>query len=824
MKAKTKNSSRKKDKSARHKSKWFKEIKPKQNEYSEIETNFHKKKFFVRLTPFLILFFTSLTFLSAQPNWNPKANFPASRVHAVGFSIGNYGYIGTGYGGGTDHNDLWEWDKSTNIWTQKASMGGFGRRGAVGFSIGTKGYIGTGVGGPGKMNDFWEWDQSTNTWTQKANVGGGLRDYAVGFSVGNYGYIGTGFTTNYAKDFWQYDPSTDTWTQKANFGGTARCYSVGFFILNKGYIGTGEDQVGNTNDFWEYNPSNDTWTQKANFAGTKRREAVGFSVGGLGYLGTGYDGGISNPSCKDFWEYNPGTDSWTQRPSFGGGPRMDAVGFSVGNCGYIGTGCLDLSKNPLNDYWEYCSNCTLSAAAVSTTATCSSNNGTATANPSGGTSPYTYQWSNGQTTQTISGLSAGTYTVTITDANTCAQSAVATITSSAGPSVTANSTATSCNGNGGSATATASGGNSPYTYQWSNGQTAQTATGLSASTYTVVVTDANGCTNATTINVTSTTGPNVSATSTPAHCYANGTATANPSGGTSPYTYQWSSGQTTQTITGLNAGNYTVVVADANGCTQSTVVNVTQSANVVSLSVSSQNVTTCNGGNNGAATANPSGGSSPYTYQWNNGQTTQTATGLTAGNYSVTVTDAYGCSAQQTVTITQPTAVAAAVFADPNIICAGYPAYMTASGGVSYSWNTGQTTASVTVYPTVTTTYTVWVTDANGCTGTTTMTIIVNNCSTGIATINSSSLQTSIYPNPFSETATLQITNGELRNMNLKIYDVIGKEMNVDIIRTPMAIGADSFVISRSGLPTGIYFYRIVSEGENIAVGKLVVQ
>ena len=110
------------------------------------------------------------------------------------------------------YKDFWEWDQATNVWTQKADFAGTSRFAAVGFSIVNKGYIGTGInyGTPSNINkDFWEWDQATNLWTQKANFAGNARSSAVGFSIGNNSYIGTGYGSdgNVLQDFWEYDPN-----------------------------------------------------------------------------------------------------------------------------------------------------------------------------------------------------------------------------------------------------------------------------------------------------------------------------------------------------------------------------------------------------------------------------------------------------------------------------------------------------------------------------------------------------------------------------------------------------------------------------------------
>jgi hypothetical protein len=238
-------------------------------------------------------------------------------------------------------------------WVQEANFGGTARSQAVGFSIGTRAYIGTGLDLYGNsFKDFWEYDPSANTWTQKADFGGSARYDAVGFCIGTKGYIGTGIESfnSFKNDFWEYDPSANTWTQKANFGGTKRRAAVGFSIGAKGYIGTGSDTTWNTynykKDFWEYDPSTNTWTQKADCGGPGRLQAVGFSINSKGYIGTGYNNYTG--ALNDFWEYNPSTNTWTQKANFGGTPRSEAIGFGIGTKGYIGT-----AANTPNDFWEY---------------------------------------------------------------------------------------------------------------------------------------------------------------------------------------------------------------------------------------------------------------------------------------------------------------------------------------------------------------------------------------------------------------------------------------------------------------------------------------
>jgi len=239
--------------------------------------------------------------------WTQRASFPgAARGNLAGFAIGTKGYVGTGaYATGITNyvsfNDFYEYDPSSNTWTARANFPGAPRYDAVGFSIGNKGYIGLGYDAYLNYSDFYEYDPGTNSWTNKADFAGGGRRNAVGFSIGTKGYVGTGFPNS--KDFWEYDPSADTWTKKAFFGGTARYGAVGFSFAGKGYIGTGYDGEYKS-DFWEWDPYTNVWTARADFEGVARVFASGFAIGGKGYIGTGQING-SFSYTSDFWEYSP---------------------------------------------------------------------------------------------------------------------------------------------------------------------------------------------------------------------------------------------------------------------------------------------------------------------------------------------------------------------------------------------------------------------------------------------------------------------------------------------------------------------------------------
>jgi gliding motility-associated-like protein len=373
------------------------------------------------------------------------------------------------------------------------------------------------------------------------------------------------------------------------------------------------------------------------------------------------------------------------------------------------------------------------AIAVSTSvvnASCGASNGTATAAVSGGTQPFTYSWTpSGGTAATASGLSAGTYQVTVTDASGCTSTGSVTIGSSGGPQVTVAAVVNaSCNNNSdGSATVNASGGTSPYTYLWSTTppQTSATATGLSAGTYTVTVTDVNGCSTVQNVLVNAPTAITASVVVVGTSCSngSDGSITLSASGGTAPYTYIWSTtpSQSTATATGLAPGTYTATVTDANACTyvQSATVGAPPSLAATVVVTNSA----CSNSTDGSAVISPSGGVPPYSYVWSTvpAQSTATATGLSAGVYTVTITDANNCTYAQAAIVSSPPAITATTNAVATT-CGDTNGSLTISpvGGTSpftYAWSgfPAQTTATATALAAGV--YTITVTDANGCTG-----------------------------------------------------------------------------------------------------------
>ncbi|MBX7095199.1 MAG: gliding motility-associated C-terminal domain-containing protein [Flavobacteriales bacterium] len=295
--------------------------------------------------------------------------------------------------------------------------------------------------------------------------------------------------------------------------------------------------------------------------------------------------------------------------------------------------------------------------------------GTATANPSGGQAPYSFSWAQGgtpigQNTQTASNLCAGTYTVTVTDATGCTATASYTVTQPTALTGSATQVGVTCFGLcTGSVTVTANGGTPTYTYSIDGGafQAGTTFNGLCAGPHIVTIKDANGCT--TTVNITVTTPTALSGSITaniPATCGgSNGSFTAAGSGGTSPYQYSinGTTFQASGTFASLAPGSYTVTIRDANNCTTTIPVTITNQGGPVA-SVNSITNVSCAGGVNGQVIISGAGGTPPLSYDLNPGpgpQASNTFSGLAAGNYTVVVSDANNCTTSVPVTITQPT-------------------------------------------------------------------------------------------------------------------------------------------------------------------------
>jgi len=358
---------------------------------------------------------------------------------------------------------------------------------------------------------------------------------------------------------------------------------------------------------------------------------------------------------------------------------------------------------------------------------CNQANGSATVVGGGGAGGYTFSLNGGAFgAGSFTNLLAGTYTVTIRDGNQCTTNLPLTLVDQAGPtaSITA-STNVSCNGgSNGSATVTATGGTTPYFYSWNpTSQTTQTANNLNAGVYGVTVTDATGCVAAASIIITEPATLIINATGTDPVCngQTNGTGTSSAFGGTAPYSYQWAvlPIQNSANATGLPSGTHAVTVRDALGCVATTNITLANPA-LLTATITRTNLL-CNAVCNGTATAVTTNGTGPFSYTWNdaNAQTTQTATGLCAGNYTVSIVDFKGCTASAVTTITEPSLLVSSIINPVNVTCAGLcngSGTVNASGGVApyiYSWSNLVNTSTNTNL--CVGSYTANVIDFNGC-------------------------------------------------------------------------------------------------------------
>ncbi|HTB32694.1 MAG TPA: PKD domain-containing protein, partial [Bacteroidia bacterium] len=381
-------------------------------------------------------------------------------------------------------------------------------------------------------------------------------------------------------------------------------------------------------------------------------------------------------------------------------------------------------------YWQNtsCVTCTPPSAMVVTFTpndpTCGNLNGFITTSVTGGTAPYTYTWSNGGTLSSISGLSAGTYYLTVRDNSGCdsTKDTITLVTTTV--RVTPTYTNVLCNGQcNGAIHISASGGVPPFTFTWSPSVGIDSnAINLCAGSYTVSVSDNNGCTTIDTLTVTQPPVLSVSTTITGEGCNggSNGTAIATGAGGTPPYKYQWNNGQTTDTATGLSAGTYTVTVIDSNTCSATNTATVTQPA-VLNVSLSGPQ-TICNG-DSGTLTATVTGGTSPYAYSWSGGSTSISSTAVVSPTstttYTVNITDANGCVTSATIVVSlgPPLSV---IIKGAHSVCSGANLTICAvptggSGGDTYVWQPGNLSGPcVNIAPSASTTYTLTVTDNCG--------------------------------------------------------------------------------------------------------------
>jgi hypothetical protein len=281
-------------------------------------------------------------------------------------------------------------------------------------------------------------------------------------------------------------------------------------------------------------------------------------------------------------------------------------------------------------------------------------NGLARAAAGGGYGAFSYSWNTGDSTAQVQGLSAGLYSVTVTDADACSASNQITLTDPVLLSANLSTTGeTAVGANDGTATTVVSGGTAPYNFVWSNGANTPLLNNLSPGTYTVTITDANACTTLRTASVSGfncTLSTQLNATNSTCFGANNGTAQALQLGGNAPFNYHWNTGDTTSSVQNLSPGTYTVTVNDASGCENASDVTITQPP-LLQVSATDLQHPLCQNNANGVISVTTSGGIAPYGYAWNNGANTPSIEQLLPGSYQLTITDAVDCIRLHTVTL-----------------------------------------------------------------------------------------------------------------------------------------------------------------------------
>lgn len=360
----------------------------------------------------------------------------------------------------------------------------------------------------------------------------------------------------------------------------------------------------------------------------------------------------------------------------------------------------------------------------STNTSCAANTGTVTlATVSGGPAPFIFDWNTGATTQNLTNVGVGVYTVIITDDNGCTNDYSISVNADNAPTLSVDGTTNLlCNGDlDGSLDLTASGGSGALSYAWddSNSSTTEDLSGLSAGTYTVIVTDASNCSASIAFTINEPTAIVEAGSSINVSCggAADGSVDVTVTGGTAPYTYEWSNGATTPNLPNLSGDTYFVTITDANGCTLvSAEYEVLENAPV---NIAGTTTDANCGQTDGAIDISISGGTGAGTYStlWNNGASTEDLTAVAAGAYMVTVTDADGCSSEVPFNINSiggPSVDGTQLDASCATATDG-SIDLTASGNgtINYSWSNGATTEDLSGLAPGT--YTVTVTDDANC-------------------------------------------------------------------------------------------------------------
>ena len=433
-------------------------------------------------------------------------------------------------------------------------------------------------------------------------------------------------------------------------------------------------------------------------------------------------------------------------------------------------------------------------------------------NVNGGTGTLNYKWNNGATTPELSGVTAGTYTVTVSDANLCEATESVTIFAPLEIEVDAIIALASCSGNNdGSIITTATGGIGNYQYVWNTGLTSPDLENLMAGTYTVTISDDNMCQQITEFVVSQNSDIEVSSNVSHVSCYEgnDGAIDISPNGGSGSFSFIWNTGDTIQNINQLETGDYIVTVFDENNCQEIQLFTIDSPEEIIIFPTVTP--VSCYGGMDGAYEVDITGGIGGYILEWSGGGNTE----LTADTYTIIVTDENNCQQSLDITIPQPDSLYASLqVVHPTL---GGDGMITASGigGTSpynFEWNDGEytgdqlTNLSGGVYA-------LTLTDGNGCIFD--VTILLEST----ATEEIESLQTfEIYPNPSDGQFYIQLEFDQKENVNIQITNELGQEIQQFFIE-------GNSILENINLPNisaGMYFISIKTE-KGIAVKRMVV-
>ncbi|GGH14248.1 Kelch repeat-containing protein [Mucilaginibacter phyllosphaerae] len=299
-------------------------------------------------------------------NWTRSTDFEGvPRNGAIGFTISDFAYVGTGYDGDDRLKDMWKFDPDKKTWFKLADFPGKARSNAVAFSINDKGYVGCGYDGDDALKDFWEYNPATDTWRQIADFPTTQGRYdAVAFAVGSKGYVGTGKDNDDKdqQDFYSYDAGSNQW-QKINSIGIKRSGAFALVINGVAYVGGGTNNGSYASEFYMFDQQSGAWVEKKDLNraddddndddsddddyNISRENTMAFAIADKGYITCGQSSGAKN----DTWRYDVNKDLWTEVDAFEGANREYGVAFSLKGLGYVTTG--NNGSNRLDDTWLF---------------------------------------------------------------------------------------------------------------------------------------------------------------------------------------------------------------------------------------------------------------------------------------------------------------------------------------------------------------------------------------------------------------------------------------------------------------------------------------